>query len=182
MSEHLDISDTIIPRSDQPNYDDVAAVPIVATITKVQRGSVAQPVELHLEGYEGRPFKPSKSMRRVLVAAWGKDASQYVGRTIGLYGDPTVLWAGKPVGGIRIKALSHLDRPLKTTVTVNRKQREPFTVEPLTVPAPASPTVSDEQIESASLDELRGLWGAASPTQKARIQERAQQLETGDPQ
>ena len=62
MSEHLDISDTIIPRSDQLNADDLMAGAATVTVQGVRRGTPDQPVELHLEGYEGRPFKPSKSM------------------------------------------------------------------------------------------------------------------------
>ena len=179
----MDISDTIIPRSDQLNFDDVAVTPITATVTEVKRGNAEQPVEIHLAETPGRPFKPSKSMRRVLVAAWGKDAQQYVGRRLTLFGDPHVKWAGQEVGGIRISHLSHLSQPLRVALTVTRGKREPYTVQPLP-DAPATPVgeslVSDEAIESADVDGLRALWSQASPVQQSRIRERVTELQAED--
>ena len=86
-----------------------------------------QPVELHNAEYPGRPYKPGKSMRRVLIAAWGTDASVYVGRKITLYGDPTIRFGKDAVGGIRIRALSHIPEPLTVALTVTRGKRAPFT-------------------------------------------------------
>ena len=63
----MDMSETIQPRSDQMNFDDVAAVPATVTITAVTRGSAEQPVNIQTAEYPNRPWKPSKSMRRVLV-------------------------------------------------------------------------------------------------------------------
>lgn len=127
----MDISSTTEPRSDQQNYDDYVGGPKTVTISKVKAGSAEQPVELHLTEYPGRPYKPGKSMRRVLIACWGAEASAYVGRKMALYGDPTIRFGGQEVGGIRIAALSHLDAPRKVALTVTRGKREPFTVQPL---------------------------------------------------
>jgi hypothetical protein len=127
----LDISATTAPRSDQINFDDVATTNIVGTVAEVKAGSAEQPVELHLAEYPGRPYKPSKSMRRVLIAAWGSEASTYVGRRVGLVGDPTVKFGGQVVGGIKIGALSHIEKPLAISLTITRGKRAPHTVQVL---------------------------------------------------
>lgn len=127
----LDISSTTEPRSDQQNYDDYIAGPKTVQVSGVSRGDSEQPVNIELAEFPGRPYKPNKSMRRVLVAAWGKDASQYVGRYMTLYGDPNVKWGGKTVGGIKISHLSHLEKPFDVNLTVTRGKREKHTVQPL---------------------------------------------------
>jgi hypothetical protein len=127
----MDIKKTVEPKSDQLNYDDVASAPLTVTIVEVKAGPPDQPVELHNAEYPGRPYKPGKSMRRVLIAAWGAEASAYVGRKALLYGDPTITFGKDAVGGIRIRALSHITEPLTVPLTVTRGRRTPFTVQPL---------------------------------------------------
>lgn len=132
----IDISKTTEPRSDQQNYDDYVGGPKVVTISEVKKGSSDQPVEVHLVEFPGRPYKPSKSMRRVLVAGWGSDASAYAGRSLKLYGDPTVKFGGQEVGGIKISHMSHLPGQVRINLTVSRGKREPYIVDPLLAPAP----------------------------------------------
>jgi hypothetical protein len=165
----LDISETTAPRSDQQNYDDYANGNRIVTITEVRRGSEEQPVEIHLAEFPGRPFKPSKSMRRVLVAAWGPEAATYVGRRMELYGDPTVKFGGAVVGGIRIKRLSHIDKRLSVSLTVTRGKRAPFVVEPL----PDAPPVDEK---AAQLAALRAEWNAAGPDRRKVIEAQVAEL------
>jgi hypothetical protein len=134
----MDVSETTAPRSDQQNYDDYIGGPKTVTVSEVKKGNAEQPVEIHLTEYPGRPFKPSKSMRRVLVSAWGSDSSAYTGRRMTLYGDPSVKFGGQQVGGIRISHLSHIDKTLVVSLTVTRGKRAPFTVEPLEPPKDTS--------------------------------------------
>lgn len=135
MSE--DMAKAIEPKSDQQNYDDYVAGPKVVTISEAKVFDRAdQPVELHLVEFPGRPYKPSKSMRRVLVAGWGAESSKYAGRSLKLYGDPTVRFGGKEVGGIKISHMSHIPRPIRVNLTITRGNREPYEVEPLHAPAP----------------------------------------------
>ena len=167
----MDLTATTAPRSDQQNFDDYAVGPRTVTITEVKAGSVEQPVEIHVAEYPGRPYKPSKSMRRVLVAAWGPETSTYTGRRMQLVGDPTVKFGGQTVGGIKIAALSNIDKRLTVSLTVTKGKRAPHIVEPLT-DAPAAPTA--EQIATCTDPEtLRGWWThtALRPAIKARIDE-----------
>lgn len=133
----MDIAATTQPKSDQQNFDDYLAGPRVVTISEVKAGSVEQPVEIHLVEYPGRPYKPSKSMRRVLVQAWGPEASGYVGRRMKLVGDPTVRFGGAVVGGIKIAALSHIEKRLTLSLTVTKGKRANHVVDPLPDERPA---------------------------------------------
>lgn len=142
----MDLTKTIEADSTQVNADDLTGAPRTVTITGVSRGTVEQPVNLELAEFPGRAYRPCKSMRRVLVAAWGPKASEYIGRRMTLFNDQTVKWGGQAVGGVRIKALSHIDKPLTIPLTVTRGKRAPYTVQPLPDDEPASkPVLSDEQ-------------------------------------
>ena len=127
----MDITETIAPRSDQLNAEDLLTGPRTFTVEKVTAGSVEQPVEIHLVEFPGRPFKPSKTVRRILVAAWGPEASAYTGRRMTLYRDPAVKFGGIDVGGIRVSHLSDIDKRLQVALTVTRGKRSMFAVEPL---------------------------------------------------
>jgi len=133
----MDITATLAPKSNQLNTDDLIAGPKTITITKVVAGNPEQPVAIHFDGDEGKPWYPCKSMRRVLVAAWGADASQYVGRGVTLFRDPSVTYGGIQVGGIRVSHLSGIDGPLSIALTVTRQKRSPYKVQPLPAAAPA---------------------------------------------
>jgi hypothetical protein len=152
----MDISPTVAPKSDQLNYDDVANAPLTITITEVKAGPPDQPVELHNAEFPGRPYKPGKSMRRVLIAAWGKEASAYVGRRATLYGDPTIKFGKDEVGGIRIRALSDIPEPLTVALTVTRGKRTPFTVQPLTGPDKVAAAIAAVHAakDTAALDSI----------------------------
>jgi hypothetical protein len=90
----MDISSTIVPKSDQLNAEDLLTGPRTFTVEKVTAGSAEQPVDIHLVEFPGRPFRPSKTVRRILVNAWGAEASAYVGRRMTLYRDPAVKFGG----------------------------------------------------------------------------------------
>ena len=99
----------IIPKSDQINADDLIGGPITVTITRVEiRPGTEQPVSIFFENDNGKPYKPCKSMARVMVHCWGPDANEYTGKSMTLYCDPKVLWGGMPVGGIRISHMTGL--------------------------------------------------------------------------
>lgn len=140
MSEIENLSDTIKPKSDQLNADDLLTGPKVVTITKVQRGnSTEQPVWLQLEGGL-QPYKPCKTMRRVLIAVWGEDGSMWVGRSMQLYCDPSVMYHGVKLGGVRISHVSGIAAEIILELTTARGKRSMFSIKPLVIqsPRPAS--------------------------------------------
>lgn len=124
--------DTIVPKSTQLNADDlIGGRTMTITITKVEIKMDEQPVSIHFEGDNGKPYLPGKSMRRVLVNVWGPDAKAYVGRKLTLYRDDAVKFGGLDVGGIRISHMSHINSPVTMALTATKAQRRPFTVRPL---------------------------------------------------
>jgi len=127
-----DLSATIAPKSDQINADDLIAGPRTITVTRVSRASEPdQPIAINFDGDNGKPYKPCKSMRRVLVAVWGADGAAYTGRRMTLYCDPDVMFGGMKVGGIRISHVSGIEREKTLALTVTRAKRAPFVVRPL---------------------------------------------------
>jgi hypothetical protein len=133
----MDISDTIKPKSDQLNADDLIAGPMTVKFGKVSKVSGDQPIAIQLHG-DFQPFKPCKSMRRLLVAAWGNDATVWEGRDVTLYNDPDVMYAGQKVGGIRISHMSHIDKDFTTLLTATRGRRKPCTVKKLVTSKPVA--------------------------------------------
>jgi len=153
----MDLSDTIEPRSDQINADDLLAGPRDVTVAGVRRGNPDQPVEVVLEEFD-RVWKPCKTVRRLLIACWGADGSAWVGRRARLYNDDRVEWGGRRVGGIRVSHLSHLDSPRTVLVMVKRGKRQPVELLPLPMPAePAEPSTPAEPVDLLDVLEQRGL-------------------------
>ena len=118
----MDLTESIAAKSDQQNYDDYLSETRTVTITDVTKGSAEQPVNVELAEYPGRPFRPNKTMRRVLVIAWGKDSAAYIGRRLTLFGNPGVIYGGKSVGGVEISHMSHIDKPLTVALTALYQQ------------------------------------------------------------
>lgn len=190
-----DMASAIVPKSDQLNSDDLIAGPITIKVTAVTiRGGQEQPVAISYEGDGGKPYKSCKSMNRVLVTAWGPDATKYVGRSMTLYRDPAVKWGGMEVGGIRISHLSHLEAPITIALTATKGSRKPFNVKPLKVSAPApaqevstpseSPVTSQGDgrgAETISLEEVSDLInlckGAGIPLDKLLGAAKVERLE-----
>lgn len=175
----MDISDTLAPKSDQLDATDLAVSgPMTFTIAEVTKGSSDQPVQVRLAEFP-RVWRPGKSMRRVLAAAWGTDASVYAGRRVRLFCDPSVRFGGIAVGGTRIEALSHIDKPLAVPLIITKGKSAVFTVQPLPdEPAPMpSRTLSADEIDSSTdVDWLREQWSTAGPQQRERIKARVAEL------
>lgn len=136
----MDISFAMEAKSDQLNAVDIMGLERVIKITQVNVNQSEQPVSIYFEGDHGRPWKPSKGMIRVLGGAWGTDSGAWVGRSVQIYFDETVVYAGQAVGGIRIRALSHIpEKGLMFMQTINRKKREPYPVKFLDTKRPMYP-------------------------------------------
>src|SRR5699024_4246887 len=126
---------TAEPRSDQINYEDFVGGSRVYTIAGVRVGTAEQKYDIGLQGEE-RVWRPPLTVLRTLIACWGDDATVWQGRQAELYGDQSIRFGKEAVGGIRIKALSHLDEPKTVTVTVARGKRQKITIQPLQVKPP----------------------------------------------
>ena len=181
----FDISETLAPVSDQLDGIELIAGPRVFQIESVSKGSVEQPVNVHLVGFP-RPWRPSKGMRRVLAACWGSDASEWVGRRVKLFYDPEVTFGKDKPGGTRIAALSHIgDKPKSVPLLVSRGKQATFRVQPL----PDEPHGLDEfrrettSNPDTSVDkrvaELRAEWVAADADRRQVIEAEVLRLTSG---
>jgi hypothetical protein len=174
---------TAEPRSDQWNADDFVGGPRVFTIAGVKVGAAEQKYDIEMVEGEGRSWRPPLTVLRLLIAAWGDDATVWVGRRVKLYRDETVRFGSDAVGGIRVAELSDLPdgKPLKVSVTVSRGKRAPMTVRPLTEPAAPSEPTAEQVAASTDVKALRDMWQAASKPRRKQIEERVAALTADAP-
>ena len=176
----MDIDDTVAPKSDQLNAEDLLAGERTFTIAEVRvLDSPEQPVSVYLAEFpKDRPWKPSKTSRRVMMMGWGNKSADYVGHRITLYRDPEIKFGGDKVGGIKIRAMSHLpgNKRMAVALTVTRGKRAPYVVEPLPENAPTSPPVDEETV--AKVAALRAEWKhpETTPERKKAIETEVAEL------
>ena len=124
MNDISNLRDTIIPKSDQLNADQLVGGSLTITITGVARAEGERPLAISYDGDGGRPWKPCKSMRKVLIYAWGDDGREWIGKRATIYNDPDVKYGGVKVGGVRISHLSDIaeDFMLSLAETIGKKK------------------------------------------------------------
>lgn len=153
----MDLTQSIAPKSDQLNADDLISGPVTVTITEVRAGTPEQPVDVILAEYPGRAYRPSKSMRRVMVSAWGAEASTYAGHRLTLVRNPEITFGRDKVGGIEIAEMSHITKPLTVALTATRGKRKNFTVAVLTTPVQRD-FLAEAKSLNGDTDKLRTLY------------------------
>jgi hypothetical protein len=151
-----DLRGTIVPKSDQLNAEQLLGGPMTIIVMDVQVSESAdQPLLVHYEGENGRPFKPCKTMRKLLIHAWGSDGRTWPGKAMTIYNDPSVRFGGDDVGGIRISHLSDIDRDIKVSLTSTRGKKAKYEVKRLQAPDCSA-------ITAATTDEAaKAAFGAA---------------------
>lgn len=140
----MNITDTIDPKVDQLTADHLIGRTLTIRVTGVNLTSSEQPCEIHYEGENGLPYRPGKSMRRVLVHVWGGDVNKYVGRSMRLYRDDDVQFGGLKVGGVRISHMSDITSPQTLALTAKKGSKKAFKVLPLDAEKPATPQQTAE--------------------------------------
>jgi len=131
----VDIRSAIKPKSDQLNYETFLAGPQTYTVSKVTPGDRDHPVFIHMNECPATPYKPSKGMLKCIAQpdGWGDKSSQWVGRSITLYGDPTVIYGGVEVGGIKIAAMSDIAGDYETLISARRGVRKPHLIKKIEI-------------------------------------------------
>lgn len=160
----------IAPRSNVMNAEDLLTGERTFTVTAAKVDmSKERPVSIWFAEFpEGRPFQPSVTVCRIFAKLWGEEESEYVGRKVTLYRDETVKWAGQPIGGIRVRAMSHIGKkPVQLALAESSKTRAQWTVLPLADEAPTSPALTETEVRIAS---LRNEWKTATDERKAAIE------------
>lgn len=126
-----DMTMTIIAKSDQINAADLIGNPRTVTVSEVRiKAGDDQPVTIMIEG-DKKAFRPCKGVRRLLVRVWGPDASKYIGQSLTLFCDPSVTWAGKEEGGIRVSHMTGLKSKIVEFMRTSRAATKPYEILPL---------------------------------------------------
>lgn len=138
-----DLRSTTLPKSSQLNADQLIVGPMDLTITDVQLGpDEKQPIAVHYENEAGRPFLPCLSMRRVLLAAWGRDGREWIGKSLRVFHDPQVRFGGDDVGGVRISHMTDIPgRRIELKLTATRGKKVLYTIERMEAAA-SGPTLA----------------------------------------
>ena len=125
-------SETTKAKSDQLNADDLISGGLTIKITAViVNMNDAQSGVISYEGDNGKPYKPCKSMRRVIELKWGADEKYFIGKSMTLIRDASVKWAGEEVGGIRISHMSDMKNDDRFMLTYSRNAKRAYKVEHL---------------------------------------------------
>lgn len=142
------IAEAMEAKSDQLNALDIVGAPRVIRVRAVDyKKGRDQPVWVYFEGDNNRPWKPSKGMIRILCGCWGTETDAWIGRHAQLEFEPSVVYAGKPVGGIWLKAASDIPSSgMMFSLAINRQKRIPYPVFYLEVAQAAYP---DDKFEAA---------------------------------
>lgn len=133
MNDMVDMTRFVEAKSDQLNADDLIGATRTITVTRVTGNDGDQPVSIHYEGDNGKPFKPCKTIRRILLAVWGRNAADYVGRSMTLYRDDSVTFGGLNVGGIRISHMSHIEKEMLVVVMKTKGKKAGIKIQPLQI-------------------------------------------------
>lgn len=132
MSKAELLKRAMAPKSDQLNGEDLIASTKTIVITGVDvSASGEQKVVVHYDGENGRPYKPCKSMMRIMSFAWSEDPDQWVGQSATLYYDSTVVFAGEKTGGIRISHLSGIDKAIELALSKSKGKKQQYKVLPM---------------------------------------------------
>jgi hypothetical protein len=134
----LDVTQSLASKSDQLNNPDLAGGPVVVEILGVrestgQADKDKQPYEVLLSGGL-KPWRPCKTMRRLLSEIWGTDAHIWIGHWIRLYRDPSVKFGPDETGGIRFDG-ADIEKNTVITLPTKRGQYSRYQVAPIKPPA-----------------------------------------------
>lgn len=152
-----DITQAMQAKSDQLNAVDIMGSPIVIKVRAVDyKHGREQPVWVYYDGDNNRPWKPSKGMIRILCGAWGTETDAWIGRHARLEYESSVMYAGKEVGGVWVKAMSDIpEKGFNFSLAINRSKRIPFPVEFLKVEVKAYPQDKFDTVKQAMIDAMQ---------------------------
>ena len=142
-------------KSDQLNNVDLISGHRIIKVTKVKVTETGkQDCTIWYEGDNGKPWKPCKSMGRIIMHAWGQDPQNYVGKYLELYRDPDQMFGPDKVGAIRIHAMSDIEDDFDLPLQISRGKLKTFKIKKLT--PPAAPKPADDALLAAGDTAAKG--------------------------
>lgn len=182
-----DISPMIEAKSDQLNAEDLMGGPRTIRVrdVKLLGKREQQPCLIYYDGDDNKPFKPCLTMRRLLAKVWGPRTSKWIGRSMTIYNEPTVKWAGAEVGGIRISHVSDIAQPVKLALAESKGKRRPTTVRPLETGQGAAPQQEPDRamrVTAELIERIKASDDPVSITQEPTVIEQRNWLEAKRPE
>lgn len=179
-----DVSAAIAPKSQQlDNIELRGKGPQIFTITAVDvRETLDQPLIVHLAEFP-RPWKPGKTMGRVLAQCWGLDSDNWIGKQVELFADESIKFGNDTPGGTRISRVSDIDGPKSAAILLGQGKPGLYKVDPLPAsPAsgatPAAPEPTEAEVASCTdRDQLTAMWKRSGPDMRAVIEARVADLD-----
>jgi len=154
-----DIDGACAAKSDRINAVDLIGTTLVGRIVRIKAAEEkgVKKIRIWLDA-RPVPWCPCTNMARLLRLAWGKDPKVWLGRSVELFNDPTVPWKGKPVGGVRVSAMSDVAAPFDFEAKVSRESTKTYRIGVLTVAPPKpAPTFEEKRADLARLVAERGM-------------------------
>ena len=141
------ISESLKAKSDQLNaLDLIGGAIIISIVSVIYKHGEEQPVEIFYKESK-LPWKPAKSVRRTISSYWSDETDNWINKNIEIYFEPTVIWAGKADGGVRISGMS--DIPATEEVRVKEGRGRTILYKIKKIPNTCAPT-EDQKLAAAT--------------------------------
>ena len=143
----IDLGPLTAAKVDRVTGDGLIAGPRTITITSVEAEVFEgkQIASLGFAGDDRMPYKPCKTMLRLIAAVWGPRTSQWVGKSMTLYRDPKVTFGADTPGGVRISHMSDMGGDAQIILTLKKGKKGVVSVKPLVMQASQAATPAAPQ-------------------------------------
>lgn len=132
MSNIQALQQALAPKSDQLNADDLIVSNITIVISKVSINLGSdQKIIINYHGDNGKPWKPSKGMGRVLTEILGGDPDLWVGQTVELFRNKEIRFGKEKCGGIQIAGMSAINNVTTLLITTSKGKKSSITINPI---------------------------------------------------
>jgi len=132
MNNATALQQALAPKSDQLNADDLIAANKIIVISgvNINLGS-EQKIIINYQGDNGKPWKPSKGMGRVLTELLGGDPDKWVGETVELFRNKEIRFGKEKCGGIQIAGMSAVRNMTTLLITTAKGKKSSITIQPI---------------------------------------------------
>jgi len=132
MNNATALQQALAPKSDQLNADDLIAANKIIVISgvNINLGS-EQKIIINYQGDNGKPWKPSKGMGRVLTELLGGDPDKWVGETVELFRNKEIRFGKEKCGGIQIAGMSAVRNVTTLLITTAKGKKSSITIQPI---------------------------------------------------
>lgn len=163
-SDVMSMREFLTIKTDRFNYEHFISGPKTLKVSrlgkKVDQGKPR--LLVFFEGHEDTPYWVPLGMAKCIASpdGWGESPfADWVGRSMTLFGEPTVQYGGKELGGVRVSHLSHIEKPYTTKISIRRGVRIDYEILPLKVAASAATAEVVYYPESDFAEKLPAMLG-----------------------